>query len=116
MIDQLAVILIRGTIRASKEIVDTLHMLKLRGKNQCVIISKTPGNNGMVDKVKDYVTWGEINSEMAEMIKKRTQNGVSYMHPPRKGFGRKGVKVHFNKGGALGYRGEKINDLLKRMM
>ncbi len=36
--------------------------------------------------------------------------------PPKKGFERLGIKKSFNKGGALGYRGEKINDLIKRMI
>jgi len=27
-----------------------------------------------------------------------------------------GIKQHFSLGGALGYRGEKINDLLERMI
>ena len=38
------------------------------------------------------------------------------LNPPRKGFGRKGIKVDFKIGGALGERKEKINDLIKRMM
>jgi len=36
--------------------------------------------------------------------------------PPRKGFERKGTKKHFAIGGALGYRKEKINDLIQRML
>lgn len=37
------------------------------------------------------------------------------LHPPRKGYERGGVKRSFKAGGALGYRGEHINDLLRRM-
>lgn len=37
------------------------------------------------------------------------------LHPPRKGYGRGGVKLTFKEGGALGYRGEQINELLRRM-
>ncbi|MFA5176459.1 MAG: 50S ribosomal protein L30 [Candidatus Nanoarchaeia archaeon] len=36
--------------------------------------------------------------------------------PPRKGFERGGIKIPFSMGGALGYRGNKINDLIKRML
>ena len=36
--------------------------------------------------------------------------------PPAKGFGRKGLKKAFSLGGALGYRKDKINDLIKRMI
>lgn len=38
------------------------------------------------------------------------------MRPPSKGYGRKGIKKSFSAGGALGYRGEKINDLIERML
>ena len=36
------------------------------------------------------------------------------LHPPRKGY--RSIKLPFKVGGALGYRGEKINDLLRRMI
>jgi len=36
------------------------------------------------------------------------------LHPPIKGF--EGVKRSFTNGGALGYRGKDINDLLERML
>jgi len=36
--------------------------------------------------------------------------------PPIKGFERKGIKKPFSLGGALGYRKEKINELLGRMI
>jgi large subunit ribosomal protein L30 len=41
---------------------------------------------------------------------------VFRLKPPRKGFGRKGIKKTFVQGGALGDRKEKINDLIKRMV
>ncbi|MCS7124670.1 MAG: 50S ribosomal protein L30 [Candidatus Bathyarchaeota archaeon] len=37
------------------------------------------------------------------------------LHPPTKGFRGK-IKKGYGMGGELGYRGEKINDLLKRMV
>ncbi len=36
------------------------------------------------------------------------------LRPPKHGY--EGIKRHFNDGGALGYRGTKINDLIKRMV
>jgi len=36
------------------------------------------------------------------------------LSPPRKGY--EGIKRGFGAGGALGYRGEKINDLISRMI
>ncbi|HPP45642.1 MAG TPA: 50S ribosomal protein L30, partial [Methanomassiliicoccaceae archaeon] len=39
---------------------------------------------------------------------------VFRLHPPRQGY--EGVKRTFTTGGALGYRGEKINALIERML
>lgn len=36
--------------------------------------------------------------------------------PPRKGHDRKGIKKPFTLGGALGYRGKEINELIMRMI
>ena len=118
-------------------------MLNLHNKNGCVVIDNNPSMMGMVKKVKDYVTWGEISEEnykklietRAELYEARledskskikynkyfTHNKKNYkkfirLSPPKNGFGRAGVKSPFTRGGALGYRGEKINDLLKRMI
>ncbi|MBW2970579.1 hypothetical protein KY320_00300, partial [Candidatus Woesearchaeota archaeon] len=38
------------------------------------------------------------------------------LSPPRGGFERKGVKNSFKSGGAAGYRGSKMNELIKRMI
>ena len=41
---------------------------------------------------------------------------VFRLNPPRKGYGRKGIKVPYSNHGVLGYRGVKINDLIERMV
>ncbi|MBI2507588.1 50S ribosomal protein L30 [Candidatus Woesearchaeota archaeon] len=38
------------------------------------------------------------------------------LSPPKKGFERKGIKAPFSQGGVLGYRKDKINDLIMRMI
>ncbi|HID09221.1 TPA: 50S ribosomal protein L30 [Candidatus Micrarchaeota archaeon] len=38
------------------------------------------------------------------------------LNPPRKGWERKGIKKPYSVGGALGYRGKNINELIKRML
>ena len=43
-------------------------------------------------------------------------NPVFRLTPPSKGFERGGIKKPFKVGGALGYRGEKINSLIERMV
>ena len=111
-------------------------------KNNCVIINDTPENKGMLIKVKDYVTWGTLDdTTFKDLVEKRGHeyrgrttdskqkysyktfdvDGKKYkpyfrLNPPQKGFGRKGIKVAFKVGGALGDRKEKINDLIKRML
>jgi len=140
---KLAVILVRGLVNLSRPVKDTLAALNLSHKNHCVVIENTPINVGMIKKVKDYVTWGEIDENtFKELVAKRGQDfqgrekdskgkynynkfievdGKKYkkyftLTPPRKGFGRKGIKVAFKVGGALGNRAEKINDLIMRML
>ena len=138
---KIAVILVRGLADRSRDILRTLELLSLRRKNQCVVLNNTPSNKGMVVKVKDFVTWGELSDEtFHELVKRRGEillrvsdrnkkynyktlsvNGKAYktyfrLNPPQKGFGRNGLKVAYKAGGALGYRGEKINDLIKRML
>jgi len=132
---RLAVVLVRGMVKVVEPVKDTLAMLNLHRKNHCVVVEDNQVNRGMILRVKDYATWGEIDdATFSELLQKRGQllseedrgkflevNGRKYkrhfaLSPPRKGFGRKGVKVSFHIGGALGNRGEKINDLVKRML
>lgn len=115
----LAVIRVRGEVKLRSEIKDTLKMLRLHKKNHCVILRAAQDILGMVYKVKDYVTWGEINDEILQLLKeKRSKKNKKFfaLSPPKGGFGRKGIKIPFRLGGALGDRKEKINDLIKRMI
>ncbi len=153
---KLALIRLRSGIRAKGEVRDTLAMLRLHRINHLVLIDDNPSYKGMVQKVKDYITWGEIDKEtLAKLIRKRGRlignkpitdeyvqeklgmtidefaekvvNGemkltdlpnikpVFRLHPPRGGL--KGSKKRsFREGGALGYRGERINELIERML
>jgi len=126
MSEKLAVIRVRGCVRVNKEIEDTLQMLRLYRKNFCALVEKK--DVGMIKKVKDFVTYGEIDKETEDLLikqrgeKTKDEEGKEVLkkffrlNPPRKGFGRKGIKVSFSKSGALGYRAQKINDLIKRML
>lgn len=118
MTKKIAIIRIRGLVRIQKEVEDTFKMLRLYRKNYCILKEESPSLNGMIFKVKDYITWGEIDSETEALLLSKRNKDKPYFRlaPPRKGFGRKGIKVPFKTGGGLGYRGEKINDLIKRMM
>jgi large subunit ribosomal protein L30 len=114
---KLAVILVRGLQGSNKEIKDTLHMLRIQRRNVCVIVPNIRNMVGMVSKVKNYVTFGEVDEETVKLLKTKKGEAKHYnLNSPRKGYGRKGIKVDFAHGGALGYRGAAINDLIKRMM
>jgi large subunit ribosomal protein L30 len=154
---KIAIIRIRGKIGVKKEIKDTLNLLRLYTQQYCVIVNNTPTITGMLKKVKDYVTWGEINEEaFKELLKARgrlslknqlteqylkeklnlnydefTKEFFSFkkslkdipgmklffkLKPPIRGYERKGIKTPFSLGGALGYRKDNINDLIKRML
>jgi len=68
-----AVIRVRGTVGVNPKIKDTLKMLRLNRVNHCVIIEDNNENfKGMLQKAKDYITWGELDKETAvKLIKKR---------------------------------------------
>lgn len=126
--NKIAVIRIRGGIDVKIGLKDTLDMLRLYRKNYCVVMDDRPEILGMIKKVKDFVTYGEIDDDVLKLlIEKRGQKAKDdegkeslkkffRLSPPRKGFERKGIKIGFNAGGALGYRGKYINDLIKRMV
>lgn len=111
---ELAVIRLKSTIKAGQDIKDTMKMLNLKTQNHCVIVPEKPEYTGMLQKVKDYITWGEIDEETKEKMEKRKDGKVYRLKPPRKGF--KSLKKTFNNNGATGYRGKKINELLKKMI
>jgi len=142
-VKQLVAIRVRGLTGINNKVESTLRMLRLYKKNNCCVIPNTPVYAGMLKKAKDYITWGELNDETFNMlVDKRGEefNGkqtdsrgkIKYndfmvvnnkkikkyfcLNSPRKGFGRKGIKHSFQESGSLGYRGEAINDLIKRMI
>ncbi|MBN2111516.1 uL30 family ribosomal protein [Candidatus Woesearchaeota archaeon] len=124
---KIALVRIKGNNKISQEKRDTLDMLGLYKKNYCVVLEKTPSIMGMVKKIEDLVTWGEVSDSTSKELKekrgeKTKKKGKEELKkffrlcPPKGGFERKGIKVPFSIGGALGYRGDKINDLIKRML
>jgi len=125
---KIAVIRIRGVNRTSTKIKDTLNMLRIYKKNYCAVLEPTPSNKGMIMKAKDYITWGEIDDETFALLKEKREEKTKdaegkeipkkffRLHPPRGGFERKGIKFQFKTGGVLGYRADKINKLIKKML
>lgn len=140
---KLAVVRVRGLTGVRYDIDETLKKLRLYRKNYCVVVPKNAVYLGMIGKIKDYVTWGELDEKTyKDLIEKRKEEfkgrvsdnrgkikynkfanadgkkikKVFRLNSPRKGYGRKGIKAPFSEGGALGYRGDKINDIMQRMI
>jgi large subunit ribosomal protein L30 len=147
---------VRGTIRASRDVRETLKMLHLTRNNYAVLIDDRPSFIGMLKAAQNFITWGEASKEIVDTLirkkgklagnKKFTEEyaqtagrkslnelteaifnchieysklpnvqPVFKLHPPTKGFKGK-IKKSYDMGGELGYRGEKINELIKRMI
>ena len=151
-----AVVRVRGQPDVNKDIRYTMGLMGLNRVNHCVIVPENPSTKGMLQVIKDYCTWGEIEEETLvamiktrgkitgdkditdDYLKERTAFGnieelakamiendykmrdmedakpVFRLHPPIKGY--EGNKRSFKNGGALGYRGKEINDLINRML
>lgn len=139
-----AIIRLRGSINLRDEVIDTFKMMRMHRKMHCVVLKETPIVKGMLQKVKDWATWGEVDEKVlqhlvekrgrkmgdarlskedaASVIKLLKEKGkvpegikpVFRLSPPSKGF-KKSIKQHYPKG-ELGYRGKEINALLKRMI
>ncbi len=113
---KVAVVLIRSFHGMRQEIRDTLQMLNLTKKHSAVVLEDTPVNMGMVRKVENYVTFGEVSEETEKLIIKIKGNEKSArLHPPRGGFERKGIKKPFTLGGALGKR-DNMDELVQKMI
>jgi large subunit ribosomal protein L30 len=151
----IAAIRVRGRTGIKKDIADTLDMLRLTRINHAVLIEENPSYKGMLQKAKDYITWGEVDEDtVAKLLSKRGKlagnvkltedylkentdfssveelskavvdsgakledSGVKpifRLHPPRKGY--EDIKKTFAESGSLGYRGDKIGDLVKKMI
>lgn len=65
----IVIIRLRGRVGINKKIDDTLDMLRLKRKHNCVFIpDNNPVYSGMLKKVKDYVTYGKIKDETVKMV------------------------------------------------
>ncbi len=132
----LAIVRVRGRVGVRQSISETLIRLNLKRVNNLAIVFGNKSNIGMIQKCNDFVTYGEIEEKTLEALltkkeiklskeemedlksgKKNLRNIINKsitMHPPKRGY--EGIKKGYSTGGALGYRGQDINDLIKRML
>jgi len=67
-----AVIRVRGQPDVNYNIEHTMGLLGLTRVNHCVVVPENGSTEGMLQKIKDYCTWGEINEEtLTAMIRVR---------------------------------------------
>lgn len=140
---KIAIIRLRGLTGVRHDIKQTMELLRLYRKNYCVVVEANPSNWGMIKRVKDYTTFGEIDDKTYKLLVEKRgheykgreesyKGKIKYnkfikigdnkikpffrLCPPRGGLGRKGLKASFTQGGALGYRGKEIVKLIERMV
>ncbi len=116
----IAAVRIKGDVGLRHQIRETLQRMGLKKKYSCVILEKPKATElGMIDKLKDFVAFGEISSEthkkLVEARGKFSKSKTHFrLHPPRGGIE---SKKHFGVGkGVLGNNKEKINELIERML
>ena len=67
----LAVIRIRGRVDVPPDVKKTLELLRLHKKFHAVLVDDRPSYLGMLRKIQDYVTWGEIDKETLALLLRR---------------------------------------------
>ena len=137
----ICIIRITGRVGLNRDVNETLDRLRLRKKYSCVVIEPKKEYLGMIEKVRNFVAYGEIqDKDFEKLIEARgkaidsskkidaksvvegIKKGKKFqemnlkpffrLHPARKGMN---TKVHFPKG-ALGNHKNKINELLGKML
>ncbi len=139
-----AAIRVRGIVNTSREIKDTMKMLRLRRVNNCVIVPNDQTFSGMLKKAENFLTWGEIDEETLEKlvwkrgrllgdkrIDKEKIKPIIHRIIKDNSMKNTGIKPVFrlsppSKGhkpikrlypkGACGYRGADIGQLIKKMI
>jgi ribosomal protein L30/L7E len=105
----LCAIRLRGSIKVRKDIKDTMDILGLKKVNTLVVLDDIPIVTGMIKKVENFVTWGNISDETMKNIGNQK---IVRLKCPKGGL--KSVKMRYPKGD-LGYRGDSMNKLIERM-
>jgi large subunit ribosomal protein L30 len=66
------VVRVRSDVKVERSIKETMHNLNLTRVNHAVIIPENDQYKGMLQKAKDYITWGEADASTVEaMLRQR---------------------------------------------
>ena len=67
-----AVVMVRSGIKSAEGVRDGLRFLNLTRINHCVVVPETDSYKGMLRRVKDNITWGEVSPDIvARLLKER---------------------------------------------
>ena len=132
---------ISGLVEMPPSEKETLFRMRLRKKYTAVLLKETDETMQLIQHVRNFIAYGKLNqATFEELISKRAKplgnnkikidakkiietiekSGIENagikpffgLHPPRRGIN---SKRHFPRG-VLGDNGEKINDLVRRML
>lgn len=113
----IAAVKVRGDVDAREKVSRTLENLNLEKKNQVRLMEDNDVNRGMLEVVKDYVAYGEINDDTVEALAERDGKAepgtVISLTPPSGGY--QDTKKNTGQGGSLGER-ENLDSLVQRMV
>ena len=111
----LAVVRVRGVQGVRWKASEVMRVMGLTRRYSCTLLKNSPSVRGMLARAKDYVTWGAASPETVQALLKKARDGKPPfgLHPPRGGIG--SLKRAFPKG-ALGSRGEAVNQLIGQML
>ncbi len=63
-----AVVRLRSTMKTKPAIKTTLGLLSLTRVNHCTLVQSTPNYGGMLQVVKDYIAYGEVDADAIEEL------------------------------------------------
>lgn len=127
-----AVVRVRGHVKVSHDIEETMKRLNLPRVNNCSLIRLTESYRGMINKCQNHVAYGTIDQQTLERLLARHApeanakevlsgkldslkgNMPLRLHPPKRGY--RAIKLSYRQGGALGNMGDDINGLITRMI
>lgn len=114
---KIAIIRIHGQVGLNRDVKETLYRLKIRRKYACAVFENpTKEQMGMIERVRDFVTFGEIDEATYKELREKRPTKIENffrLHPPRGGIE---TKKHAGVGkGVLG-KNDKINELIMRML
>ena len=66
------IVRVRSDVKVERSIKETMHFLNLTKVNHATIVPERPQYAGMLQKAKDYITWGDADADLVEkMISER---------------------------------------------